>query len=43
MAVAERLSGCPVSEHQRNAMRGGVVAREARARVCAAARALTSL
>lgn len=43
MAVAERLSGCPVSEHQRNAVRGGVVAREARARVCAAARALTSL
>jgi len=30
-------------QKQRNAMRGGVVACEARARVCAAARALTSL
>ncbi len=31
------------AQHERKATRGGVVACEARARVCAAARALTSL
>ncbi|WP_277425984.1 hypothetical protein [Ectopseudomonas toyotomiensis] len=31
------------AQQMRKAMRGGVVAREARARVCAVARALTSL
>ncbi len=35
--------GYQPAHHERKATRGGVVAREARARVCAAARALTSL
>jgi len=37
------LKGCQSAQQESNAMRGGVVAREARARVCAATRALTSL